>query len=430
MKRYRRFGIYVAVFAGLLLALYLMMVLSAVIPNAAIQKNMRKSAKYFLQEDLYAFSDDGLYRNITDNYADQIWTNIGWNMGGGDPFRSVLDTKYYDGKEHALSAGLHLTVTKGYEPNVDYTRYWHGTAALIRILHLVTDIQGVRNIGMLCLLLLIFRTVLALYRAGHWELGACVVVSLLAVQLGNLRLSVEYLPCFLIGLGLCPAFLRLEQKGDFCLNVLSVMAGTLTAFFDFLTTETVTLLFPLILVVAVRSRERRLGSPRRLLKTLAGCGLCWMLAYAGAFAAKWILVTLATGENHLLNAWGAAGTRMSGVIPEAQQKLPGLLMAIGANLTVFFEGTSRTEFRRVFGYLIALAIAAMVVMRLGRTRKKAYPGTRFVLILGGIVFLRYGLLVNHSYLHAFFTYRAMASTILAVLSAMVINLCPMKKRGS
>ena len=121
---------------------------------------------------------------------------------------------------------------------------------------------------------------------------------------------------------------------------------------------------------------------------------------------------------------------MSGVIPEAQQKLPGLLMAIGANLTVFFEGTSRTEFRRVFGYLIALAIAAMVVMRLGRTRKKAYPGTRFVLILGGIVFLRYGLLVNHSYLHAFFTYRAMASTILAVLSAMVINLCPMKKRGS
>ena len=46
---------------------------------------------------------------------------------------------------------------------------------------------------------------------------------------------------------------------------------------------------------------------------------------------------------------------------------------------------------------------------------------------GLMVLLRFGFLANHSYLHSFFTYRALVSTILAVLSALAINLRPVKK---
>ena len=431
MKIKRRHMVYIAVFAVLLLMLYLLLVSAAAIPNSAIKKNMQKSAAYFATADNYAFSEDGLFRNITDNHADRMWVNIGWNMGHGNPFLSVLDTDYYASPDHSPGASLFLSVTLDEDANTDYTRYWHGTAGLIRVLHLFTDINGIKILGMICLVLLLGRVHWALVRAGHWDLGLCLMVSLFLVQFWNLRLSVEYMPCFLICLSLCPVFVKAEKLGSFYLNLLGILSGTLTAFFDFLTTETVTILIPLILVIAIRSRECRLKSPRSVLKMLLRCGICWALAYLGTFVAKWCAVSLATGENHFLAAMNSVSQRVGGIVTDGYaQKMPGVLTAIGSNLSVLFEGTSRTEYRKVISNLMPIAIVIFVVYRLYQVRQQRRPGTCFILMLGGIVLLRYSVLANHSFMHAFFTYRALAGTIFAVLTALLINLRPSKKGGA
>jgi hypothetical protein len=430
MKRSQPYGLYIAVFSVLLLGLYLLSVLCVTVPNRAITRHMLESAVYISNEDPYVFPEDGKYQNITDNLADQMWLNIGWHMGSGNPFISALDTRYYDGMEFGPPVGLFLSVTRGYEANTDYTRYWHGTAALMRVLHLFTDLQGIRIMGMVCLIVLIARTVMSLVKYGHWDLAVCLLVSLLGVQVWSLRLSVDYLPCFLICFGLCPAFVRLEKQGDIYLNILCVISGTLTAFFDFLTTETVTVLIPLILVIAIRSRESRLGSPKKVAKTLMFCGLCWGLAYAGTFLVKWCAVSLVTGENHFLAAMQSVNQRIDGVVTEGSlHKAPGVLMPIVSNLTVLFDGTSRTEYRQVISGLILFGFPTLVACRLYQVRRKPRPGTAFLLVLGSVVFLRYGILANHSYLHSFFTYRALVSTILSVLAAMVLNLQPGRKKG-
>lgn len=429
MKINKRHSVYIAVFGALLLLLYLLLVFTAAIPNSAIKKQMRNSAVYISNAEAYVFSADGQHQNITDNLADQMWLNIGWHMGGGNPFVSALNTRYYDGEKYGPPLGLFLSVMQGDAPNTGYTRYWHGTAGLMRIFHLFTDIHGVKIVGMVCLALLIGRTLWVLVRAGHWDLGLCLLISLVLVQIWNLRLSVEYQPCFLICFALCPGFLRLEKRGDFYLNLLAIISGTLTAFFDFLTTETVTLLIPLILVVAIRSRECRLESPQNVMGALLRCGLCWVLAYLGTFVAKWCAVSLVTGENHVLSAMTSVGQRVGGVVTEGNtNKIPGMLMAIGSNLSVIFEGTSRTEYRMAVSNLVILAGLIFLVYRMYRVRQKPRPGTFFILMLGSTVLLRFGVLANHSYLHSFFTYRALASTILSVLVAMLLNLQP-KRRG-
>ena len=430
MKRYRQYILYLAVFAALASALYLLMVFSAAIPNSAIRKNMQNSAKRYMDTDRYAFSEDGFLKNVTDNHADQMWLNIGWNMGSGDPFRDALDTDYYDGESFGTTAGLYLTVTRGRTANADYSRYWHGTAGLIRILHLFTNIRVIKALCFFCLLLLFGNTLRVLVRRGHWDLGLCLLASLFWVQAWNLRLSMEYLPCFLICFGLCPAFLNLEKQGDFFLMLLSIASGTLTAFFDFLTTETVTILIPLILVMAVRSRERRLSTPLSAAKLLVRCALCWLLAYGGMFLLKWVLVSLATGENHFLSGLDSAGRRIGGEVTGGQlRKKPGFFMAIAANLSALFSGSSRTEYRLVIGMLLCLALLAFLLYRFSQFKGKLRPGTVFILLLGSLVLLRYGLLANHSYLHAFFTYRALASTIFSVLTAVTLNLHTAKSGG-
>lgn len=428
MKRYRPYIIYFAVFAALLLLLYLLLVLCATVPNSAIKEQMWRSAESYANADRYGFSENGIFQNVADNNADQMWLNIGWHMAGDNPFCSALDTRYYAGTAQGSSSALYMTVTRGKEANADYSRYWHGTAGLLRILHLFTDMDGIKSIGMIVLILAILKTLGELLARDSWDLGLCLVVSLLWVQIWNLRLSVEYLPCFLICFGLCPLFLRWEKQGDFYLDILAVTSGTLTAFFDFLTTETVTILIPLILVIALRSRERRLGSPRQVLGMLFRCGLCWLLAYAGTFVVKWTAVSLVTGENHFLAALDSAGKRMGGAVAMGQlHKKPGMVAAIAANLSVLFKGVARTEYRLVIYHLVLILILLFVIHRLNPNGKKQRPGTAFLLLLGGVVLLRYSILANHSYLHAFFTYRALSGTILALLCALTINLRPDRK---
>ena len=104
-------------------------------------------------------------------------------------------------------------------------------------------------------------------------------------------------------------------------------------------------------------------------------------------------------------------------------------MSIGSNFSVLFEGTSRTEYRNAISKLVLIAILIFVVYRMYQVRQHMRPGTVFILLLGSVVFLRFGLLANHSYMHSFFTYRALVSTIFAVLMAMLINLRPQKKGG-
>ena len=126
----------------------------------------------------------------------------------------------------------------------------------------------------------------------------------------------------------------------------------------------------------------------------------------------------------------SVGQRVGGAVTEGNtNKMPGMLMAIGSNLSVIFEGTSRTEYRNAISNLMIIAMLIFVVFRMYRVRKTLRPGTGFILLLGGVVLLRFGLLANHSYLHSFFTYRALASTIFAVLAAMLINLHTRKRGG-
>ena len=426
MKRYFR---YIGVYAAVIAALYLFMVLAAAIPNDAIKKNMADSARSYSNADQYVFTDDGKMRNVTDNYADVLWLNISWNMGDDNPFTAALDTKYYDGEKLGNMVGLYMTVTKNMAANTNYTRYWHGTAGVLRVMHLFTDVSGAKTIGFAVLVLLILKTMWRLIRDGHLDIALCLALSLIFVQVWNVRLSIEYLPSFLICFALCPSFLRRERRGDHCVECLAAVSGLLTSFFDFLTTETVTILLPLILIIVVRIKEERLGERKEVFKFLLRCLVLWGAAYGAAFLIKWSAVSLVTGENHFALALSSAARRVDGTVTVglAREKA-GAIRALGANFSVLFGGKDRTSYGRAALGLAAFGIVIAFALCLCKGSRKK-QGTGYILLLGSVVLLRYCVLANHAYMHSFFTYRALASTIIAVLSALVLKLRPIKKAG-
>ena len=225
-------------------------------------------------------------------------------------------------------------------------------------------------------------------------------------------------------MAMCILYLILEQKGDIYLTCLSVAGGALTAFFDFLTTETITILVPLILVIAVRTKENRIGSFKDSFYLILKCSMLWLMAYGGTFIAKWALATIVTGENKFITALFSAGDRFGGALSSQGVTNPILqiILAPFANLTMLFGGEQRLDMPRVFICLVIVAlILGSLVYLLGK-KPVDKASVKLLTILGIVVFARYMLLSNHSYLHEFFTYRALISPIMAVFSVIALTI--------
>ena len=418
-----------AVFAVVLFLLWLLLFLSALIPNDMIRDNMEQSALSYKERTAFEFADGKKLNSVADHYADSIWLNVSWNMGEDSPLISSIRTNYYDGGELGVNAGLYLTITENKAPNTDYTRYWHGTVMFIRLGHLITDVEGVKLIGFIAFLLLVGLTIFILARKRHWDLAVILALSLAAVQIWNIRLSMEYQPGFILAFVLVPLFLILERRDDKWLTILSVVSGTAVAFFDFLTTETVTILIPLALVIAVRTKENRLGSLKENLLLLLKCGICWVLSYGGAFIVKWLIASMITNTNAFETALSSVAERMGNKVEMYADKPKSILSAVAANLSMLFGSEIRVDAGRTALGIIFLVLILLSVWYLFRGKDKKSEATIILIVLGAVVLIRCLALNNHSYLHCFFTYRALVTPIFALLAAMWLNIeLPHKKR--
>ena len=403
--------------------MWFLLVCAAVIPNEMLREHMEESALSYKEKEAFSFERGKKWNGISDNYADTILLNVSWNMGGENPLLSSLDTWYYSGETLGENAGLYLSVTEDMEPDTDYTRYWHGSAVFVRLFHLVTDVKGIKTMGFLAAMSLAALTVAMLFARKHYEIGMGLLLSMGAVQIWNIGLSLEYEPAFVICFLLCPLYLWMERKGNVYITCLSLAGGVLVAFFDFLTTETVVLLVPLILVIAVRAKERCLGDEKENVRLLFWCGICWGLAYMGTFLVKWTAASLVTGENKFLLALSSAGERVNGTLPgEQADGFARIPMAVAANLTMMFGGEARVEPVRVAAGMAVSFLVLGSVFYLFHKKKGNGIAVRLMILLGSVVLLRYMVLSNHSYLHEFFTYRALISPALAVFLSLALSM--------
>ena len=421
----------IAVFAAVLLALWAALVAAAAIPNERIYDNMYESALFF--KDHAPYVNESQLRLVQDNYADVILLNVTWNMGS-DPFVSTLNSAYYDGDDgttdYGENWGFYCTLA-GTPPNKDYSRYWHGMAALIRPFMLFTDIDGIKLIGTItAFVLLAVNTALLITKRQYFAAGA-LVAALMCVHVWNIGISLEYQPAVLVTLALLPLYILFE-KNDGALSIFAVISGVMIAFFDFLTCETLTILIPLLIVFIMRKQDNRLPEFKDCFLLTMKCGTAWFLSYSGAYIVKWSAASLVTGENKFAAALTSVEERLIG---EAEELAPvaQFFLAPLANISTLFGGYDRVSWGNIAVGLIISAVVLGSVFYLFRSREKYDRSFSLImLILGALPFVRFFVLNNHSYLHEFFTYRALASTILALFAMLWYSLefRPKKKNSA
>ncbi len=386
---------------------------AAAVPRSSIKDNLMQSSKKLASQSPHGTTLGSTYHSIQDNYADAVLLGVAANMSSDDVLRSTLDTKYYD-DGFGPAVGIQATLT-GREANTDYTRYWHGSLVLIRPLLAVTDINGIRITGSVIISLLLVLDCFLLIRRKN--IAACVIlaVSAILVQIWFVFTSLEYMTVFIVMLAVMPLFIRFAQNARM-LAVISAGTGTLTAFADFLTAETLTLLVPLTIAFFITAQKGEKPDNKKSLATAAACGAAWGGAYLLTFAAKWFAASAVLGRNVSDIAVSAAAQRISGMGDDIASPIELFFSSFGANLSMLSPVSSKIN---VAAIAIWLALFAGVCIFLKRRDTKLHSLSKpTMIIIACLPLLRFGVLMNHSYLHNYFTYRALMPSIMALLGLM------------
>jgi len=363
------------------------------IPKDYLRENVQSSAEYLCEKAPFFHLNKNDFASRIDRYADAILLNIAWSADEQAPFLSALCGAYYQNEAENENTNLLYAVSDNAEPTYDYMRYWHGSLVVLRPLLILFSVKEIYVLGAATLLVFLGIAAYSIYRSYDKSVFWAFMISVLISSLWYVPFSLEYMPTFLIAFLAVPVTVAVQKKCPGKLGYLFFTLGSLTAYTDFLTTETITCLLPLVLVLLADSKSNYIKS-----------GLLWFSGYSTTWFSKWFLYSVFTGKNGLTDALAQTAYRTGGEVA-ADGLFAQIFGALLRNLRCLFPFSL---FKDPAGSVISVVVLICIGMVYFLIKKqKNMPSIVPVLwLIGSIPYIRYAFLSNHAFIHYFFTYRA------------------------
>ncbi|MCR5177441.1 MAG: hypothetical protein K6C95_00490 [Lachnospiraceae bacterium] len=415
-----------AVFAAAALILTAVLVLSNGIPRSAMKKNILASAEYLCEGDMFAFEWESVAASRMDHYADSILLGIAWQTDGDHPLENVMRSAYYHDPLKEENENLLDAVRDDLPSNQEYMRYWHGSVALVRPLLTVMSVRDMYVFFAVLMVILIALLIIMLARRRALSPVIGLGAGLIMTAAWFVPESLEYTWCYLLALVFSIlAVIRSTRKNMLPAAVFFMLAGMLTSYMDFLTTETLTLTIPLLIMLylekngdgsaagsgrddSTKERKGLAASVRMVISAAAG----WFAGYACMWALKWILAALVTHADMRSIVMEHVTERLVGDVSNLQIIADSYYgFSISRNITALLP------FGLGNGGLFAGVIIIIACIYFGFVyRRKVFDRAKILAfsVVGLVPYLRYLVVYNHSYIHYFFTFRAQMATVLAI----------------
>ncbi len=415
---------YTAVFFIALALFFCFRVSSEFIGKDAMKKNMISSAEKMCENTIGVELMKGVPASQLDRYADSIWLNIAWNSDGSDPLSSAMWSSFYLRRDVSDKNGVNFdlfeAVNTDPEKNYEYLRYWHGPVSLIRFFHLFTDVSGMYLINAVLIFAIYAGLIILMWKKGLIKEALCLIVSLLMAGVIFVPFCLEYVYNFYI-VGIVSILTVIwGTKGEYKkVFTLFLITGMATNFFDFLTTEILTLLIPLLLLLAIRSRKDEKDEKPTLLGMSAKSAILWGIGYCGMWIMKWIVAAMVLGINTLPYVTGHISQRIGTSSVSEGNPIKALI----ANLITILP-VSIGDMWAVFTLIALIVLICFIIVYKKKNIKKEY------LILYGIIalipYIRYMVMNDHSTVCFEFTYRSQMATVLAIGLITIEMVCERK----
>lgn len=398
----------IGIFAASLLILLGLLWLAVQIPQNAIKDNTYESAKSLCEIDLFQKIIPNVENTKVDRYADSILLGINYQMDGS--LSQLMWSSYYSDSRHNESNNLLYAIEQSSSANLQYLRYWHGSIMVLRPLLVFFDINQIYIINAVIMTVLIMILLIILAKNRLYIEACAILAGSILTSLWVVPLSLEYTWTMLIMLITTIVAVKwaLAGKKD-KLVYLFIVAGVVTNFFDFLTTETLTLTVPMLMSLSILvKRENYNQGIGFVIKN----SIAWLVGYATTWCMKWLIAAMVLGENTWQYITEHVSERLAGDVGVSLGE--NLIGAVWRNIACLFP-MQYGVIGRIVALLLVIALAYVAYVYKGE--RINYKLLILLFIIGMIPYVRYLIIHNHSYLHCFFTYRAQLATIIVAILA-------------
>lgn len=414
---------YIVIFLLVVAFLLSFLVATAKIPKEIISENVKKSERCFKTDFEIEEIDRNKEYTYLHIYADAVLLNIAYCFDENNPLESVLEAKYYVENERREKRGIfdynfRMLVDTKQAPNKEYIRYWHGSAGILRILLIFMDLGQIYIFNVIVLSILLVILLILLLKNKAITLAISLIVSLVMIVCIFVPFCLEYTWTFYIMLISSILSIIWKDKQE-KLNMLFFITGMITCFLDFLSTEIITIAVPLLIVVVLQSKDKKITNGKEAIKLIIKSIFLWTIAYASMWFAKWIIASIVLKIDAFKYVKDKAKVRINGKI-SGIEKNQLWWYAIKRNLLTLYPLKLQKETSKLLVIPIIMAILEVIIIRKKDLKKLWLSGV--ILLIGILPYIRYILLSNHSYTHFFFTFRSQIVTVMAVILAMVYSI--------
>lgn len=410
---------YILIFFLVVFFLVSFLIITAKIPKEMIEENLKESTEYFRTNDEVEEVVKRRDYTFRHPYADAMILNITYCIDSDHPLESILEAKY-----HAKEDGFHVDynfnklVEEKVEGNTQYIRYWHGNIGIMRILLVFLNLGQIYLLNAIVLLILAIILCLLLGRKKTFALMISLIVAFIMCVVVVVPSCIEYTSTFMIML-IVSILSVIWMKDNKKLNILFFISGMLTCFFDFLTTEIITILVPVLIVLILQVKENKITNFKEgIIFVIRSCFL-WGISYSSMWIAKWVLSSIVLKINAFDYVWDNATYRIKGeVLGITNQRLHW--KAIQRNVFTLYPLNIEKNIQKLLAIPIVILIFEIIFIR-KKNIKKLWLSA-LLIVIACIPYLRYYLLANHSYMHYFFTFRSQMISIIAILLAIIYSI--------
>lgn len=385
---------------------FLLLLIVYVLPVDRMLYNVSASIDLFEELGTNTPIIRGYESTTLDTYTDAWMMRIAFYDGNESALQKSLNN-YYFGYDDERTVNVcesmiaYLNGLDGYK-RFSYGRHWHGYLIVLKPLLCFFDYGDIMAILKIFQLALVAYCIVLMERRRIARCIPCLIVMLGCIEFHVIGMSMQFSWVFIIAMICSICLLRKDEKllYDYNVDLIFLLTGMCTSYFDFLTYPLFTLGIPLTFIFLLRNVSEQKG--RLFFATLFN-SFYWVIGYGGMWFIKWIMGTVLTDENIIMDGFeeimSRTGSDVVGVKVRCWDVLEKNIWLVGK-----------------YPYVLAV-ICAVVLLLVGKGQFVKVSKDMFAagLFIACLPLLWYAISRNHSYIHSFMTYRNLGISIFAVI---------------
>lgn len=432
-KHMKKIISYILIFVILVGVYFGSLTLISYIPSSFIKENVKESANYFFYNGGENKIIELKYKKVNlFNFTNALMINTAYSIDSTNPIEAFLTAKknYIPG----VTKIIHTTTSKNLQSaekyykvenadrnnavqtlelfdtvnerdlyeSFEYARYWHGYLVFLRPLLLIFSYEQINILIFVLVMILLFLNFYYIKNKIGLKVAIGFALSYVLVDGLFITMSLNEVTCFIISLISC-LYILIQYDKIKDINKVFFVIGALTNFFDLLTNPIVTYGMPIIIYMLIKSSKENLKF-KEILKLYFTTSIMWGLGYGLTWATKWIITDLILDRGIIKNALEQISYRTSGESYSIKILIKKLLKYFSKTIVIV------TGIITVILCFNIKNIKNLKHIKILNVLKSMIP---FIIAIF-IPIVWYIVLLNHSCVHAFFTYRNLIVSIFAI----------------